>query len=146
MHRELMRNDLLDLTTIVHATAYCQRNYVGTYSRYISARINGKYTQGTPKVYTQVGHQGAARWQRCKAGNWIHVTVKACMTGCSHQAYQDASIQTVRQRLFFVSVCALQWTSGLITTADKALRCRTLAKPDSERPLSHRYKLSMCYL
>src|SRR5438093_10742244 len=33
----------------------------------------------------------------------------------------------------------------LITNADKALCCRTLAKPDSERPLSHRYKLSICY-
>src|SRR5712692_3237543 len=29
--------------------------------------------------------------------------------------------------------------------ADKALCCRTIEKPDSKRPLSHRYKLSICY-
>ncbi len=33
----------------------------------------------------------------------------------------------------------------LITNADKALWCRTLAKIGSERPLSDRYKLSICY-
>ena len=32
--RELLRNELLDLTTIAPATACHQRNYVGTYSRY----------------------------------------------------------------------------------------------------------------
>ena len=36
---------------------------------------------------------------------------KDCLTGCSHQAYQDASLTTVRQRLFFVSVGALQGLS-----------------------------------
>src|SRR4030095_9026053 len=35
--------------------------------------------------------------------------------------------------------------SLLITNGDKAWYCRTLTKPDSERPLSHRYKLSICY-
>ena len=33
MHRALTRNKLLDLTTIVPATACHQKNYVGTYSR-----------------------------------------------------------------------------------------------------------------
>jgi hypothetical protein len=33
-HRECMRNALLDLTPIVPATAYHQRNNVETYSRY----------------------------------------------------------------------------------------------------------------
>src|SRR6266446_5506303 len=32
-HREFMRNALLDVTPIVPATAYHQRNYVETYSR-----------------------------------------------------------------------------------------------------------------
>src|SRR6266851_3639691 len=35
MHRQLMRNALLDLTPIVPATACHQRNYVETYSRSI---------------------------------------------------------------------------------------------------------------
>src|SRR5712691_4955145 len=35
MHRQFIRNALLDLTTIVPATACHQRNYVETYSRYI---------------------------------------------------------------------------------------------------------------
>jgi hypothetical protein len=35
--------------------------------------------------------------------------------------------------------------SFLITNTDKALCCGTIAKPGSERPLSHRYKLSICY-
>ena len=35
--------------------------------------------------------------------------------------------------------------SFLITNTDNALCCRTLAKPDAEQPLSHRYKLSICY-
>jgi hypothetical protein len=34
-HRQLTRNALLDLTTIVPATACHQRNYIETYSRYI---------------------------------------------------------------------------------------------------------------
>ncbi|SRR6266851_5815462 len=34
VHCELMRNALLDLTPIVHATAYYQRSYVETYSRF----------------------------------------------------------------------------------------------------------------
>ncbi len=33
VHRQLMRNELLDLTTIVPTTACRQRNYVETYSR-----------------------------------------------------------------------------------------------------------------
>ena len=33
VHRELTRNEVLDLTTIVPATACHQKNYVGTYSR-----------------------------------------------------------------------------------------------------------------
>ena len=33
VHCELTRNELLDLTTIVSATACHQKNYVGTYSR-----------------------------------------------------------------------------------------------------------------
>src|SRR5262252_2345557 len=35
MHRPFMRNELLDVTTIVPATACHQRNYIDTYSRYI---------------------------------------------------------------------------------------------------------------
>src|SRR5262249_50652646 len=35
--------------------------------------------------------------------------------------------------------------SFLITNIDKALCCRMLAKLASERPLSYRYKLSICY-
>jgi hypothetical protein len=35
VHREFMRNDLRDLTAIVHTTACRQMNYVETYSRYI---------------------------------------------------------------------------------------------------------------
>ena len=32
--RQFMRNELLDLTTILPATAYHQRNYVETYSKF----------------------------------------------------------------------------------------------------------------
>src|SRR4030095_2263757 len=38
----------------------------------------------------------------------VGIEVKECMMRCYHQAYQEASIKTVRKRLFFVSVCALQ--------------------------------------
>ena len=41
----------------------------------------------------------------------VGIEGKECMTGYYRQAYQEASIKTVRQRLFFVSVCALQWLS-----------------------------------
>ena len=34
VYRELTRNEVLDLITIVPATACHQKNYVGTYSRY----------------------------------------------------------------------------------------------------------------
>ena len=37
VHREFMRNELFDLTTIVPATACLQRNYVRTYSRFMVA-------------------------------------------------------------------------------------------------------------
>jgi hypothetical protein len=36
VHRAFMRNDVLDLTTIVRATTCRQRNYVGTYGRFIT--------------------------------------------------------------------------------------------------------------
>ena len=36
VHRELMRNALLDLTSIVPTTAYQQSNYVETYSRFMT--------------------------------------------------------------------------------------------------------------
>ncbi|SRR6266567_1612652 len=38
VHRQLMRNELLDLTTIVPTTAYHQRNYAETYSRFMQGR------------------------------------------------------------------------------------------------------------
>jgi hypothetical protein len=38
VHRELTRNELRDLTTIVHANVCRQKNYVGTYSRYICSQ------------------------------------------------------------------------------------------------------------
>jgi hypothetical protein len=41
----------------------------------------------------------------------VGIEGKESMTGYYRQAYQDASIKTVRQRLFFVSVYALQWLS-----------------------------------
>ena len=34
VHRQFMRNELLDLTAIVPTTAYHQRNYAETYSRF----------------------------------------------------------------------------------------------------------------
>src|SRR5712691_7150030 len=37
MHRELMRNALLDLTTIMPATTCHRRSYVETYSRYMAS-------------------------------------------------------------------------------------------------------------
>ena len=39
VHRELLRNVVLDLTPIVPATAYHQRNYVETYSRFINGPL-----------------------------------------------------------------------------------------------------------
>jgi hypothetical protein len=38
-HRQLTRNALLNLTTPIPATACYQRNYVGTYSRFISGGV-----------------------------------------------------------------------------------------------------------
>jgi len=38
----------------------------------------------------------------------VGLEVKACRTGCYHQAYPEACIKTVRTRLFCVSVFALQ--------------------------------------
>ena len=35
VYRELTRNEVLDLTTIIPAAACQQKNYVGTYSRFI---------------------------------------------------------------------------------------------------------------
>ncbi len=35
VHRQCMRNELLDLTTIIPVTACHQRNYVEIYSRYM---------------------------------------------------------------------------------------------------------------
>jgi len=44
VHRELMRNELCNLTTIVPATACHQRNYVKPYSRYrLVVQINYPY-------------------------------------------------------------------------------------------------------
>ena len=45
VQRQLMRNALPDLTTIVPATACHQRNYVETYSRYKRERGNGVLSQ-----------------------------------------------------------------------------------------------------
>src|SRR6516225_2870772 len=42
----------------------------------------------------------------------VGIEVKTCMTGCSHQAYPDAFIKTVRERLFCVSVYALHWLAS----------------------------------
>src|SRR5258705_12375020 len=39
MHRELMRNALLDLTTIMPATTYHRRSYAERYSRYKASQI-----------------------------------------------------------------------------------------------------------
>ena len=39
----------------------------------------------------------------------VGLDVKECKTGCYHQVYQEACINTVRKRLFCVSVYALQW-------------------------------------
>jgi hypothetical protein len=52
---------------------------------------------------------------------------------------------SVENRGFFPAPEVIIYESFLITNADKALCCSTLAKPASERPLSHRYKLSICY-
>ena len=57
-----------------------------------------------------------APWPARPGGSWCTcwvgaIEVQECMPGCSHQAYQDTSLKTVRQRLFFVSVGALQWLS-----------------------------------
>ena len=40
------------------------------------------------------------------------------MTGYYRQAYQEAFTNTVRKRLFFVSVCALQWLSRTVPSHD----------------------------
>ena len=55
-----------------------------------------------------------APWPARPGGSWCTcwvgaIEVQESMTGCSHQAYQDAALKTVRQRLFCVSVYALQW-------------------------------------
>src|SRR6266581_1407878 len=47
VHRELLRNTLLDLTPIVPATACHQRNYVETYSRFNLGAGQSRYGGGT---------------------------------------------------------------------------------------------------
>jgi hypothetical protein len=42
VHRQLMRNELLDMTPIIPATYCHQRNYVGTYSRYMRSQRFGE--------------------------------------------------------------------------------------------------------
>jgi hypothetical protein len=39
----------------------------------------------------------------------VGIEVKKCMMECYRQAYQEAFIKTIRQRLFCLSVYALQW-------------------------------------
>jgi hypothetical protein len=48
----------------------------------------------------------------------VGIEVKECMTGYYLQAYPEDSIQTVRKRLFCVSVCALQWLSRTVPSHD----------------------------
>ena len=45
VHRELTRNELRDLTTIVPASACQQRNYVGAYSRFMSVLFIAAYCE-----------------------------------------------------------------------------------------------------
>ena len=47
VHCELMRNELLDLPTIVPTTACYQKDYVGTDSRSI---LDGRLSQGRPVI------------------------------------------------------------------------------------------------
>src|SRR5882672_10501037 len=53
MHRELMRNALLDLTTIMPATTCHRRSYVETYSRFIG---------GSFRKYGDHPHSCATHW------------------------------------------------------------------------------------
>src|SRR6266853_3979260 len=59
MHRELMRNALLDLTTIMPATTCHRRSYVETYSRY-----RGTRTKITRESLPRVSCGVAARLDR----------------------------------------------------------------------------------
>ena len=50
----------------------------------------------------------------------------ACMTGCYYQAYPEACTYTVRQRLFCVSVFALQWLESSEAACACLGYCRTV--------------------
>jgi IstB-like ATP binding protein len=60
MHRELTRNESLDLTAIVSATACHQKHYVGTYSRCIVRTISTPgghcHEQGKTHLATALGY------------------------------------------------------------------------------------------
>src|SRR5262245_12532758 len=57
----------------------------------------------TRKAALLCGHMWSAH-----ASGVVEIEVKACMTGCYHQTYQKACTNTVRKRLFCVSVYVLQ--------------------------------------
>ena len=61
--------------------------------------------------------------------------------GCQKQQGWKAA----KARPFLQRCGRSQRMSFLITNAENVLCCRTLVKPDSEQPLSYRYKLSICY-
>jgi hypothetical protein len=63
VHRQLLHNELLDLTTIVPATACHQRNYVEAYSRYRRWQAFSQfdaYPHGLWTTATSVGQAGAS--------------------------------------------------------------------------------------
>jgi hypothetical protein len=61
--------------------------------------------------------------------------------GCRKQQ----SWKPAKSRFFLQDFDRPPRISFLISNVDKALCCRALAKSDSKRPLSYRYKLSICY-
>src|SRR5215468_9429964 len=73
--------------------------------------------------------------------DFVASELKSYQKGCQKQQ----GWKPAKSRAFLWRFGPSQRISFLITNADNALCCRTLAKPGSERPLSHRYKLSICY-
>jgi len=67
--REFMRNALLDLTTLVPATAYHRRSYAERYSRYIIRQMNSDFhtTLSRIKIYLSMYHSRKTPARQCGA-------------------------------------------------------------------------------
>src|SRR5712691_451428 len=68
VRRQFMRNELLDLSTIVPATACYQRNYVEPYSRFIGDEGQAKAEQGRFGIPQRINFRMEGRFEMLERG------------------------------------------------------------------------------